>query len=108
MAYDEGLAERVRDAVAERATFTEQKMFGALVFMVNTHMAVGVMRDELLVRVGTDGREGALADGAHEASVGRGMVAAPPETATDDDALRAWVSRGVEFALAAPPKPVKR
>jgi len=42
MAYDEGLAERVREVIATRAEADEIKMFGGLCFMVNTHMAVGV------------------------------------------------------------------
>ena len=43
MAYDEALAERVRAAVGERASYDELKMFGGLGLMVNTHMACGVM-----------------------------------------------------------------
>ncbi|WP_425824661.1 TfoX/Sxy family protein [Streptomyces fractus] len=108
MAYDEDLAARARDAVAELSTFTEQRMFGGLAFMVNTHMAIGIENDQLLVHVGKEGREAALADGARETHVRRGMVAAPPETVTNDEALHAWVRRGVELALAAPPKAAKR
>lgn len=111
MAYDEDLAERVRDAVAERAEFTEQQMFGGVAFMVNTHMAVGITRDELMVHVGTDGHAAALADGAQEMRMGgrtmRGMVAVPADVTADDDALRSWVGRGVDLALASPPKPPK-
>lgn len=111
MAYDEDLAERVRDAVAERAEFTEQQMFGGVAFMVNTHMAVGITRDELMVHVGTDGHAAALADGAHEMRMGertmRGTVAVPADVTADDDALRSWVGRGVDLALASPPKPPK-
>ncbi|GAA1738964.1 TfoX/Sxy family protein [Isoptericola hypogeus] len=112
MAYDEELAARVRDAVSERAPFTEQKMFGGVAFMVHTHMAVGVGGDELMVHVGTDGHATAIADGAHEMRMGertmRGMVAVPPQVTADDDALHAWVGRGVELALATPPKPPKK
>ncbi|MCA5894974.1 TfoX/Sxy family protein [Isoptericola sp. NEAU-Y5] len=112
MAYDEELAARVRDAVGERAAFTEQKMFGGVAFMVNTHMAVGIGRDELMVHVGTGGHEAALADGAQEMRMGertmRGMVSLPPGVTSDDGALRAWVDRGVDLALATPPKTPKR
>ncbi|MGW8565208.1 TfoX/Sxy family protein [Isoptericola sp. NPDC055881] len=111
MAYDEDLAARVRDAVGERADFTEQKMFGGLAIMVHTHMAVGVTRDELMVHVGTDGYDAALAAGAHELRMGerimRGMVGVPATVTADEDALRAWVHRGVDLALASPPKPAK-
>ncbi|MFE6970631.1 TfoX/Sxy family protein [Isoptericola sp. NPDC057653] len=112
MAYDEDLAARVRDAVGERADFTEQKMFGGLAFMVHTHMAVGITRDELMVRVGTDGYDDALADGAHELRMGErvmhGMVGVPPSVTADEAALHGWVARGVDLALATPPKPPKR
>ena len=53
MAYDEGLAERVRTLVNERPT-TEQRMFGGLAFMTAGHMFCGVLGAELLVRVGAD------------------------------------------------------
>ncbi|GAB3100312.1 TfoX/Sxy family protein [Isoptericola nanjingensis] len=109
MAYDEDLAERVRDAVAERAAFTEQRMFGGLAFMVHTHMAVAVGDDGLMVHVGTDGHAAALADGAHEVRMGqrvmRGWAGVP--ASVDEDALRRWVSRGVDLALALPPKAPK-
>ena len=112
MAFDEELAARVRDAVAERADFVERKMFGGLAFMVRTHMAVGITRDELMVHVGTEGYDAALADGAHELRMGervmRGMVGAPASVTADEDALHAWVARGVDLALATPPKPGKR
>ncbi|MFD6133968.1 TfoX/Sxy family protein [Isoptericola sp. NPDC056618] len=112
MAYDEVLAARVRDVVAERADVVERRMFGGVAFMVNTHMAVGVGGDELMVHVGTDGYDAALADGGHELRMGervmRGMVGAPASVTSDDDALHAWVARGVDLALALPPKPPKR
>ncbi|SKC68938.1 TfoX/Sxy family protein [Krasilnikoviella flava] len=111
MAYDEELAARVRDTVAGLADFTEQRMFGGLAFMVHTHMAVGITRDELMVHVGTDD-EAALADGAHELRMGdrvmRGMVGVPASVTADEDALRGWVARGVDLALARPPKPPRR
>lgn len=111
MAYDEGLAARARDAVGERAPFVERRMFGGVAFMVNTRMAVGVAGEELLVHVGTEGHESALADGAHEMRMGertmRGTVAVGPDVTSDDGALHAWVDRGVDLALAQAPKPPK-
>ena len=60
MAYDEELAVRIREALAERTDFDEKKMFGGLAFMVNTHLACGVIHDDLLVRVGKENYEDAL------------------------------------------------
>lgn len=112
MAYDEVLAARVRDAVRERADFVERRMFGGVAFMVNTHMAVGVGEDELMVHVGTEGHEQAVVDGAHEMRMGertmRGTVAVGPDVTSDDDALHSWVHRGVDLALALPPRPPKQ
>ena len=108
MAYDEELAARVRDAVGSRADFSERAMFGGLAFMVRTHLAAGVTRDELMVHVGTDGYQAALADGGQELRMGervmRGMVGVPASVTADDAALDAWVARGVELALATPPR----
>ena len=52
MAYDEVLAERVRELLAERTDVSERRMFGGLAFMVGGHMACGIAGDDLMVRVG--------------------------------------------------------
>ena len=49
MAYDEDLAGRARGLLAELTDFDERKMFGGLAFMVNTHMACGIVGDDLVV-----------------------------------------------------------
>ena len=54
MAYDEGLAERVRGHLEGAPELREQKMFGGLCFMVAGHMCVGIMGDELMVRGGKE------------------------------------------------------
>ena len=51
MAYDEALAERVRQALAPRRDVEEKRMFGGVCFMVGGHMAVGVDKDRLMVRL---------------------------------------------------------
>lgn len=52
MAYDEGLAERVRDLLALHGDVSERKMFGGVAWMVAGNMACGVLGDELIVRLG--------------------------------------------------------
>ncbi len=112
MAYDEVLAEQVREKVGELAPFEEKKMFGGLAFMVNTHMACGMMQDGLMIRVGTAGHEAAIADGAHEMGFTgrtmRGMVLVPNEDCQDESIVDSWVTRAVEFAQSEPPKPAKK
>ena len=48
MAYDEGVAERLRDAFASEAGVSEKKMFGGIAFMVDGHMSCGVVDDSLM------------------------------------------------------------
>jgi hypothetical protein len=52
MAYDEGLAERLRDLFVDRPGISEKKMFGGLAFMYRGHMLVGILGDSLMARVG--------------------------------------------------------
>lgn len=112
MAYDEGLASRVREALGERVEFDEKKMFGGLALMVNTHMACGVMSQGLMIRVGAEGYQAALADGGSELKMGErtmgGMVIVTPEQLSDPATFDRWITKAVDFALADPPKPPKK
>jgi TfoX/Sxy family transcriptional regulator of competence genes len=60
MAYDESLADRIRDVLADVPDVREQKMFGGLAFMVRGHMVCGVVRDDLMLRLGPDAATAAL------------------------------------------------
>ena len=106
MAYDEVLAERIRDALAGLDA-REQKMFGGVAWMVNTHMAAGIVGDDLLARVGAEGYAAALSRGAEEMRMGgramRGFVRVAGDR-LDDEALREWLDIGVEIAQSRPPK----
>ena len=109
MAYDEGLAERVREVLADRHDVTEKKMLGGLAFMLGGHMCCGVVGDDLMVRVGAERHEAALAaPGARPMDfTGRpmkGFVFVDGESVAEDDALREWVGRGVEHAASLPAK----
>jgi TfoX/Sxy family transcriptional regulator of competence genes len=102
MAYDEALAERVREILAERIDVTERRMFGGLAFMVGGHMACGIIGSDLMVRVGKDGYDDAIRR-PHTREMdftGRpttSMVYVDPGGTADDRALRAWVERAVAF-----------
>jgi hypothetical protein len=88
-----------------------RQTFGGLAFMVNTHIACGILGDDLMVRVGKAAHDAAIAWGAREMDFTgrpmRGLVIVPGET-LDDDVLAAWVSEAVAFALSEPPKPPKK
>ena len=93
------------------AAFEERKMFGGLTFMVNTHMACGIVKDDLMVRVGKDGHVAAWAHGAQEMDFTegpmRGMVIVPGSQVVDESALDGWVALAVAVARSQPPKASK-
>lgn len=109
MAYEEGLADRVRKILAVREDVVEKKMFGGLTFMVAGHMCCGVAGDELMLRLGED----AAATALNQPNVrpmdftGRplkGMMFVTPDGCADGRALRRWVSKALDFVSALPPK----
>jgi hypothetical protein len=110
MAYDEQLAARIRDLVADEAGLGEKKMFGGLAFLVNGNMAVAASgQGGLLVRV--DSAESAdLVDRTPATEMemrGRHMAGWLRLDSTDveaDNELSAWVGRGLSFARSLPPK----
>jgi TfoX/Sxy family transcriptional regulator of competence genes len=109
MAYDEELAERVRDLLSARSEVTERKMFGGIAFMVAGNMACGVLGDELIVRLGDDEGEKALAeDGVRPFDfTGKPMkniVYVSPERTSDDVGLTEWIEAGADYAASLPSK----
>ncbi|MEZ5102304.1 MAG: TfoX/Sxy family protein [Thermoleophilia bacterium] len=113
MAYSEELADRVRDVLAGRQDVSERKMFGGLCVMVGGHMACGILGDDLMLRLGADGAERALAR-PHVREMdftGRpltGMVYVGAEGVRDARALRRWVGEAVAFVETLPSKTPKR
>jgi TfoX/Sxy family transcriptional regulator of competence genes len=55
MAYDEELAERVREELQADPGFSVRKMFGGLCFMLHGNMCAGVVGERLMLRLGEDG-----------------------------------------------------
>lgn len=109
MAYDETLANRVRVVLSDEFGVTERKMFGGLAFMLRGNMTVGITKDGLMVRVGKENHNEALAlPHAHPMDfTGRpmtGFVYVDAAGIESDDNLRAWVGRGVAFAGSLPEK----
>lgn len=109
MAYDEALAERVRDLLMHRGDLIERKMFGGVAWMISGNMACGVLGDGLIVRVGADETERALAEEhtrpfemAGRAS--KGFVVVEPSGLAEPDDLAQWVETGAGFASSLPPK----
>ncbi len=60
MAYNEKLADRLRELIGSEKGISEKKMFGGLAFLMNGKMSVGVIKDNLVVRVGKEQYEDVL------------------------------------------------
>lgn len=109
MAYDEILADRIRSVLYHRKGITERRMFGGLAFMASGHMTCGVIKDELMVRVGPDAHDAALRR-PHARPMDftgrplRGMVYVAAAGLRTDEALEAWVERGLSFTRSLPAK----
>jgi TfoX/Sxy family transcriptional regulator of competence genes len=109
VAYDEALAERIRDLLAPRTDLTERKMFGGIAFMVGGNMAIGVLGDDLIVRLDPADAERALAE-PHVRPMDftgrpmKGMVFVEPAATATDDHLAGWVDAGADFAASLPSK----
>lgn len=109
MAFDEELADRVRNLLAVRSEISERKMFGGIAFMVAGNMACGVLGEDLIVRLGEEESEKALAeDGVRPFDfTGKPMkniVYVSPEQTADDAGLAEWVETGADFAASLSPK----
>lgn len=109
MAYDEGLAERIRELLAEVDAITEKPMFGGLSFLLDGKMSVGIVGEELCVRVGKERHDELVAEpGARimdfTGKPMRGWLFVAPDALDDDEGLASWVERGVEFAGSLPAK----
>jgi TfoX/Sxy family transcriptional regulator of competence genes len=109
VAYDDGLAERVRESVGDDPTLSERKMFGGLCFTASGNMCFGIVGDDLMVRVGPERWEMALDQPfAREMDfTGRsmkGMVYVSAEGLGEEGPLREWLDRGLDYAKSLPPK----
>jgi TfoX/Sxy family transcriptional regulator of competence genes len=109
VAYDEALADRVREALAARDGVGERKMFGGIAFMVGGNMAVGVIGEDLMVRLDPADAEKALAE-PHTRPMDftgkpmKGMAYVDPAGTESDQDLAAWVEAGAAFAASLPAK----
>jgi TfoX/Sxy family transcriptional regulator of competence genes len=112
LAYDEDLAERVRELLSARSDVSERKMFGSLCFLVGGNLAVCARKQgELLVRLEPEDAERAASeDGVRIAEMGprkrrmKGWVFVSPERLDSAEGLGGWVEAGAEYAASLPPK----
>lgn len=109
MAYDEGLAERIRDFLQTRDGVREKKMFGGLCFMVTGHMCCGIVGEKFMARVGPDNYEESLTR-PHVTEMDftgkpmKGMIYVAPGGIAEDEELSGWLDLCLEFVKSLPPK----
>ncbi|PKO53119.1 MAG: RNA methyltransferase [Betaproteobacteria bacterium HGW-Betaproteobacteria-21] len=109
MAYDEGLAQRLREVLQSERDIAEKRMFGGLVFMLRGYMFVGITGELLMARVGPDDYEQALSR-PHVRVMDftgkpmRGYVYVDPPGFEADSGLSDWVWRCHRFVRTLPPK----
>jgi TfoX/Sxy family transcriptional regulator of competence genes len=110
MAYDEELADRIRELIEGVADVTEQRMFGGLAFLVGGNMAVAASgQGGLMVRVDPGDTE-ALVAKPHarpfemRGRAMQGWLRVDPAGVRTERQLEPWVKRGVAYARSLPPK----
>ena len=103
MAYSEGLADRIRQVLnILKVSYEEKKMIGGLTFMVNNKMCVGIVKENLMARVGKAFYQDALAyDGVKLMDFNgkplKGYVYVTPGAMDMDDQLTFWIKKSLEF-----------
>ncbi len=110
MAYDEDLADRIRELVSAQRGVDEKRMFGGLAFLINGNMSVAASgRGGLMVRVPPDETQKLVAREHVEPMImagreTRGWIRVSVEGVRTKRQLQAWVTRGVEYAKSLAPK----
>jgi TfoX/Sxy family transcriptional regulator of competence genes len=113
MAYDEHLAERMRGILTSAPGVDEKKMFGGVAFLKEGKMFCGIVKDDLMVRVGPEQYGAALAL-AHVRPMdftGRpmnGYVFVGPGGTRTERAIKRWVDQGAAFVATLDGRPTKK
>jgi TfoX/Sxy family transcriptional regulator of competence genes len=110
MAYDEDLANRIREVLDAEPGVEEKRMFGGLAFLINGNMSVAVSgQGGLLVRVPPQDTD-KLVERAHVSPMvmagkeARGWLRVEAAGVQTKRQLDSWVTRGVGYARSLPPK----
>jgi len=110
MAYDEDLADRIRELLSGQRGVEEKRMFGGLAFLINGHMSVAASgQGGLLVRVPPEDTA-KLLNGKHVEPMvmsgrqTRGWLRVGPEGVKTKRQLQTWVLHGISYAKTLKPK----
>lgn len=113
MAYDEKLADRIRQAVGPRSDVTEKKMFGGIAFLLDGKMFCGVVKNDLMLRLGPVRYDDALAEPHVRVMdfTGRpmhGYVFVGPAATRTAQAIKPWLHQALAFVGPLPRKPSRK
>ncbi len=102
MAYNEHLANRVRNFLSAKKKVEEKKMMGGLTFMLNDKMCVGIIKDDLMVRIAPEVYESALEKkGCHIMDFTgkplKGFVLVSPEGVKSQKDFEYWINLALDF-----------
>jgi hypothetical protein len=104
VAYDEDLAQRIREQLADER-FTEKRMFGGLAFLIGGHMAVAASgQGGLLVRCDPQQTDELAAREHAQPMEMRGREMQGWLRVDDVGDVRPWIEIGVQYARSLPPK----
>lgn len=109
MAYDEGVAQRLREIYTAKYPAVEKKMFGGIAFMVNGHMSCGVVKTSLMVRVDQQ-QYNVLLEYPHAREMDftgrslKGFLYVDPKGFESNTDLSMWVERSLDYVLSLPLK----
>ena len=102
MPFDETLGARVRSVLSDRPDVVEKRMFGGLAFMVNGRMCCGIIKNDLMLRVGPQRLEELLKK-PHARVMdftgrpSKNMIYVSPAGLRTEAALRTWVNKSLEW-----------
>jgi TfoX/Sxy family transcriptional regulator of competence genes len=112
MAYDEILADRIRESLVDTKGVIEKKMFGGIAFMWKDKMFVGIIKNDLMVRVLLEREEEAL-EKPHARPMDftkkpmKGFIYVSLDGIKSKKNLDAWIEMGKEYVLKSPPRKKK-
>ena len=105
MAYDQGLADRIRHLLEGQTGLTEQKMFGGLAFLIGGNMAIAASgQGGILVRVDPEESDALVAKTPARPMEMRGWLRVDAADLARDDELARWVKLGADYARSLPAK----
>ncbi len=109
MAYDEKLAKRLSQLIAQRNDFYEQKMFGGVGFLLHGNMCFGIYKNYLILRLGEEQAKKALKKAETKpfditGRVMKGWVMVTPAGMSSENTLRRWVTKAIAFVSQLPRK----